>query len=178
MARHRKTAGMILSKFIPVLTALTLTPGAAAADSRADWEGYDWQILKRAECRDLGQSAPCQIFHGKWDWKRNQWVDLILTQDHDALQLETVLTNYDRKDDDYVCVVVLFQDSGLANVAAFHFNEHSTHQTASTAVKSFPIGRGRVADIAQIAVGTKQCREGAGQDKDTLARVLRSIPTH
>lgn len=166
---------MILPKIIPILGAAALTPNVAAADSRSDWTGYDWQIVKRSECQDLGASSPCHFFHGKWDWKRNQWVDLVLANGSGALQVETILTNYDRADDDYVCVVVLFQDQTKANVVAFHFNEHSDHQTASTAVKSLPLSAGRAADIIQLAVGTKQCREGADQDKDTYARVLKSL---
>ncbi|MDV3250835.1 hypothetical protein DevBK_05760 [Devosia sp. BK] len=166
---------MFLSKFVPILAAMTLTPGAVANDSRSDWTGYDWRMVKLAECQDLGSSAPCHIFHGKWDWKRNQWVDLILAHGSGALQVEVILTNYDLKDDDYVCVVVLFQNQAKANVAAIHFNEHSDHQTASTAAKSFPISESRAADIAQIAVGTKQCRDGKDQDKSTYAQVFRAI---
>jgi hypothetical protein len=148
---------------------------AEAADSREDWQGYDWRTVERATCPELGADAPCQLFHGKWDWKRNQWVDLVLGYSNGALELTSILTNYDRRDDDNVCTVVLFQDSAGANVAAFHFNEHSDPQTARNDSKRFPIPRDELAPVSQIRVGTKQCREGPQQDKATYTRVLDAM---
>jgi len=169
---------MMLARFSQTILAATIlyvAVSTAHADSRSDWKGYDWRAVKRSECQALGTAGSCQFFHGKWDWKRNQWVDLVLNYTGSALEVVNILTNYDRADDDYVCTVVLFQDAEKQNVAAFHFNEHSDHQTAANFTKRFEIARSALDAVTQISVGTKQCREGGNQDKGTYARVLDAM---
>ena len=162
---------------LPSLAALLplLVAAPAHADSRADWKGYDWRAVKLSECPNFGAASPCHFFHGKWDWKRNQWVDLVMSVSGTTLQIEQILTNYDRADDDYVCTVVLLQDSEGDNVVPFHFNEHSDHQTASTSTRRFSVTPSILAAVAEISVGTKQCREGASQDKANFARVVDAL---
>ncbi|KKB78002.1 hypothetical protein VW35_12855 [Devosia soli] len=169
---------MTQPRFLSLVFAAALLlggSGAALADGRGDWKGYDWQRVDLDTCPTLGAGNPCQIFHGKWDWKRNQWVDLMLTYTGSALELVNILTNYDRADDDYVCTVVLFVSSEGRNLAAFHFNEHSDHQTAANFTSRFPISRAALAQTTTVDVGTKQCREGGNQDKGTYARVVEAI---
>lgn len=147
------------------------------ADGRADWQGYFWRNVKLDVCPDFGSAAPCRFFHGKWDWKRNQWVDLFFTSNASTLQVEQVLTNYDRADDDYVCTVVILEDAAQRNLVVFHFNEHSTHQTASTASARFSIPLQDLSQVTSMSVGTKQCREGGSQDRDVFARVMSRLST-
>lgn len=162
---------------LPSLAAalILFVAGPAQADSRTDWKGYDWRPVKLTECSDFGATTPCHFYHGKWDWKRNQWVDLVMSVSGTTLQIEQILTNYDRADDDYVCTVVLLQDSNGDNVVPFHFNEHSDHQSASTSTRRFSVTTSILAAVSQISVGTKQCREGASQDEANFARVVDAL---
>lgn len=159
----------------PAAALILLLAGPAVADSRTDWTGYDWRPIKLSECSDFGAATACHFFHGKWDWKRNQWVDLVMSVSGATLEIEQILTNYDRADDDYVCTVVLLQDADGNNVVPFHFNEHSDHQTASTSIRRFSVTSSILAAVSQISVGTKQCRDGASQDKANFARVVNAL---
>lgn len=144
----------------------SLVSPVAAAD-HGQWRGYDWHKVNATEC--LLSSASCHLLHVKWDWKRNQWVDLSIATGGGGLQLGLILTNNDRKDDDYVCVVVTFD-----GVAVGFFNEHSGAQTVANFETDLELPPSSLSAVRKINVGTKQCREGGQQDRDLFAEQLSS----
>ncbi len=162
----------ILLRALAILLTLA-TP--ALADGRDDWAGYAWKQIKLSQCASDANIVACPLYHQKWDWKRNQWVDIAISLDlaRGELQLTQRLTDNDRADNDDVCVTVLAVDAGGNNLIAHHQNWHMRH--GDTTEKSFLYRSGRLADIAAIHIGSKQCRTGATQDDALYARVLAGI---
>jgi len=163
-----------LATFAATFLSFT-TPGGVFADSRDDWSGYAWQQIAVEQCTGSGTMRTCPPYHEKWDWKRNQWVDIAITIDLAAGQLHLTqrLTDNDRHDDDYVCVTALAVDADGANLVAHHQNWHIG--PGDVIEKSFTY---RLADpeaLARIHIGPKQCRQGAGQDDAVYAGVLARI---
>jgi hypothetical protein len=157
-----------MKSLLPLL-ALLLIPAPALADGRQDWSGYDWKSQPFGKCIEIAANA-CLTHRAKWDWKRNQWVDLSYALNGTGIDIAVRLTNNDRKDDDHVCVTALFLDEAGNNVAAVHANLHSRPQSVLDHTD-----RLRNADYARIAsvhVGTKQCRLGATQDDAVYSAVL------
>jgi hypothetical protein len=163
-----------------VLSALSLIAsfvlsGAVASDGRADWQGYAWQSRPYAQCPALDEAGLCHPYHEKWDWKRDQWVDLLYRADpaSGALQVRLRLTNNDIHDEDYVCVTALFLDAEGADVFAFHQNWHiGTGQVLDRSF-SFSAAASTLKKAATIAIGSKQCRDGGHQDEAVFAGVKR-----
>ena len=156
--------------------ALLATP-PALADGRSDWRGYDWRSTEFGSCTDIDPAAGCHAHHAKWDWKRNQWVDVFYRGlDQSSLSVGLRLTNNDRKDDDYVCVTVLFLDANGRNLAAYHANIHIDPSSTESDETTMRLRPELIARIAKVDVGSKQCREGAGQDADVFARVRAALP--
>lgn len=160
---------MRFAVFVALLLC-SLTP--AFADGRADWSGYDWRVQPFGQCLEITEGA-CLTHRAKWDWKRNQWVDLRYTPTADGLDLSITLTNNDRGDDDYVCVTALFLDASGANIAAYHANLHIDPSTTLEHAARLIVSPSLMSTIAKVDVGTKQCREGAGQD-DAVDAIVRS----
>ncbi len=159
-----------------LVLALTLCGLAPAlADGRADWSGYDWRGQPFGQCLEIAGGA-CLTHHAKWDWKRNQWVDVRYTPTTKGLDLSITLTNNDRADDDHVCVTLLFLDAVGANAAVYHANLHSDPGTVIEHEASLPISADLMARIARVDVGTKQCRLGARQDDPIYAQVRARLP--
>src|SRR4051812_38163022 len=111
-----------------LLTAalLLVLPANAFADGRTDWKDYAWQEIKLASCANDGTTVACPLYHQKWDWKRNQWIDITITLDlaQGVMNLTQRLTDNDRADDDHVCVTALGVDAAGNNVTAHHQNWH------------------------------------------------------
>ncbi|WP_108396392.1 hypothetical protein [Devosia submarina] len=148
---------------------------ASHADGRADWVGYAWQKIEINECDVTGKLVACPIYHQKWDWKRNQWVDINVTLDLAAGRalLTQRLTNNDPYDHDYVCVTAVIVDADGGNLVAYHQNWGIS--SGDVLQESFAYLSPALATAATIHIGSKQCREGASQDDDVYRRVLANI---
>ena len=151
------------------------TPQSAFADGRSDWRGYAWQTIDVADCQPIDTHLACPPYHQKWDWKRNQWVDIVVTIDvaSGQLQLSQQLTDRDSYDDDYVCVTALVVDAAGVDIVVHHQNWRMEH--GEVVQKDFSYASGRLAAATKLHVGSKQCRDGAGQDDDVYATVLAGI---
>lgn len=159
---------------ILLITATALaTP--AHADGRSDWPFYAWQQIKLSACTATGTTLTCPPYHQKWDWKRNQWVDIAITVDiaSGTLDLTQRLTDSDSYDDDDVCVTVLGVDAAGTNILAHHTNWRMRHGDSTE--KSFTYRSSRLAALDTIHLGSKQCRQGAHQDDAIYASVLAGI---
>lgn len=151
------------------------SPQGAFADGRSDWNDYAWKTVDVADCRPVDAYLTCPAYHQKWDWKRNQWVDISVSIDpaNNRLYLSQQLTDNDSYDDDYVCVTALVVDSSGRDVVAHHQNWHMIH--GDVVRKDFTYTSARLGGAAEIHIGSKQCRDGAGQDDDVYAGVLAGI---
>lgn len=151
------------------------SPGGAFADGRGDWSGYAWQKIGIAECKASGALLQCPAYHQKWDWKRNQWVDIAIALDlsRGELHLTQQLTDNDPRDDDHVCVTVLAVDAGGNNLVAHHQNWYI--RPGEVIAKSFIYRSDLRQKVDAIHIGSKQCRQGAGQDDALYAQVLARI---
>jgi len=158
---------------LALLPLLLATP--ALADGRSDWTDYAWQQIKLSQCASNGSIIACPLYHQKWDWKRDQWIDLAISYDlsQGQLQLSQRLTNRAPTDDDYVCVTALAVDSAGRNILVHHQNWHM--DPGQVAEKAFAYASPDLADIAAIHIGSKQCRRGAGQDDALYESVLAGI---
>jgi hypothetical protein len=152
-----------------------VAPAGALVDGRNDWTGYAWQQIPLAECIPTGSRLDCPLYHQKWDWKRNQWVDITVSLDlaTGTLKLAQRLTNNDRRDDDHVCVTALLVDEAGRDIVAHHQNWHIT--PGAVIEKAFVYRSTRLDRGARLHIGSKQCRQGAGQDDALYARVLAGI---
>lgn len=151
------------------------SPQGAFADGRGSWQGYAWQTISIADCRPVDTYLACPPYHQKWDWKRNQWVDISVSIDLASrrLYLSQQLTDKDSYDDDYVCVTALVVDTAGTDLVAHHQNWHMTH--GDVVRKDFAYTSARLEDADRIHIGSKQCRDGASQDDDVYAAVLAGI---
>ena len=147
----------------------------AQAEGRADWRGYSWQRFDITTCQSLKTDLVCPPYHQKWDWKRNQWVDLSLVIDAAAgqVQLTQQLTNRDPHDDDDVCVTLLLLDAAGRTILAYHQNWHSLPDTVMQ--DDFTLRSGHLADAVSVHIGSRQCRQGSHQDDAVYAGVLARI---
>jgi hypothetical protein len=151
------------------------SPQGAFADGRGNWQGYAWKTIEIADCRPVDTYLACPPYHQKWDWKRNQWVDISVSIDlaTQKLYLSQQLTDKDSYDDDYVCVTALIVDTAGTDLVAHHQNWHMMH--GDVVRKDFAYTSARLADADKIYIGSKQCRDGAGQDDDVYTAVLAGI---
>lgn len=149
----------------------------ASAAGKADWQGYDWKSYDFGACvAEVDGEGMCPVHHAKWDWKRNQWVDVSYGVDmSDRLKLAINLTNKDSYDDDDVCVTVLALDAEGANVFAHHQNRHSIHGEIDTNVVALAGPAGAWKTVTTLLVGSKQCRKGPHQDDAVFARVKAEL---
>ncbi|MGB3338582.1 MAG: hypothetical protein WBA73_15515 [Devosia sp.] len=169
---------MLRASTLATLAVTFLSLGSsqgAFADGRSDWTGYAWQQIKIASCMASGAVLHCPAYHEKWDWKRNQWVDIAIALDLSSgdLHLTQRLTDRDRNDSDFVCVTALAMDAAGNNVIVHHQNWHMN--PGGTEEQSFSYSSGALDQIATIHIGSKQCRNGARQDDALYARVLAGI---
>jgi hypothetical protein len=147
----------------------------AFAEGRGAWDGYAWRQIALADCAPSGTVLHCPPHHEKWDWKRNQWVDIVVELDmaRGTLHLRQRLTNNDRRDSDYVCVTALAVSAAGNTLVAHHQNWHM--DPGAVVEESFAYGSSRLDQVATIQIGSKQCRGGAGQDDALYAHVLAGI---
>jgi hypothetical protein len=163
---------------LPTILATILSLGApqgAFADARCDWQGYAWQTIDVADCRPADAVLACPLFHEKWDWKRNQWVDIAIIIDpaEGQIHLRQQLIDNDSYDDDDVCVTALVVDAAGKNIVAHHQNWPMKHGDAVQ--QDFTYSSTRLSDAVEIHIGSKQCRQGSTQDDDLYAVVLAGI---
>ena len=157
---------------LSLLLSLLFAP-AAWADGKADWRDYAWQTIRLADCRGDSRSVTCPPYHQKWDWKRDQWVDIALTITGTRLALTQTLTNRAIRDDDHVCVTVVVVDTAGNDILVHHQNwQMDPGQSRSD---HFAYTSARLPDAVAIHIGSKQCRRGAHQDDAVLARVEAGI---
>lgn len=151
------------------------SPQGAFSDGRGDWDGYAWQRIAIADCQASGATLTCPTYRQKWDWKRDQWVEIDLVFDlaANSLRLSQKLIDNDAHDDDYVCVTALVTDTAGRDIAAHHQNWYVAH--GATILRDFTYTSPRFAEAVSIYIGSKQCREGAMQDSDVYAQVLAGI---
>ncbi|MHA6690273.1 hypothetical protein [Devosia sp. A449] len=174
------TASLLRASSLATIAATLLSfgsPQGAFADGRGDWNGYAWQQIKVASCAAVGTTLACPPYHQKWDWKRDQWVDIAITLDlaTGTLRLTQQLTDNDPRDDDHVCVTALAVDDGGRDVVAHHQNWHM--KSGTTREAAFSYASDQLASVTAIHIGSKQCRDGANQDDALYARVLAGIPS-
>lgn len=151
------------------------SPQGAFDDGRGNWDGYAWQTIAIKDCTAVETTLTCPTYRQKWDWKRDQWVTLELTFDlsSNTLHLSQKLTDDDSYDDDFVCVTALVVDASGHDIVAHHQNWEALH---GTSIKDdFSYTSPRLAEAVNIYVGSKQCRDGAGQDDKVYAQVLAGI---
>lgn len=149
--------------------------GAALAEGRSDWTGYAWQQIKLAQCTGTKSVLSCPVYHQKWDWKRDQWVDIAVTVDLAGGEFHVTqrLTNNASIDDDNVCVTALAVNAASGNLAAHHQNWHMNPGELKEESFSYPASA--LSQLAAIYIGSKQCREGSHQDDALYARVEAAI---
>lgn len=151
----------------------TVLIGNALADGSSDWRDYAWQTIAIADCApEEDGSLLCPPFHEKWDWKRNQWVDITISIDLAAqtLSLRQQLTDSDKRDSDYVCVTTLVLDRDGENIVVHHQNWRM--RAGQSRAADFSYSSARLAAAETVQIGSKQCRDGAQQDDDVYAAVL------
>ena len=152
---------------------MSLAP-EASADGRADWQDYAWQKFDIAQCvADTAGALVCPPYHEKWDWKRDQWVDIAITIQGDRLHLVQQLTDNDPYDQDYVCVTALVVDGAGRDLIAHHQNWQIS--AGQRVAEVFDYSSPALRRAASVHIGSKQCRSGAGQDDATYAAVLAGI---
>lgn len=155
------------------LTALVAPALGQATDARGGWHGYAWKRISLADCDRLEQQTLCPPYHEKWDWKRNQWVDITLALRPGQVDLSQRLTNKDRMDDDFVCVTAIVMDAAGRALAIHHQNWHS--DPAEVREESFSYPMTRAVEPATLLIGSRQCRKGAQEDDDVYARALAAV---
>lgn len=166
---------MTRSSFLTAAILLLATASPALADGRADWQDYAWQQIKLSQCVAQAKEVACPLYHQKWDWKRDQWVDVAIAIDlaGGQLRLTQRLTNKAPTDDDDVCVTAIAVDAQGRNIIAHHQNWHSN--PGDIREESFLYQSSALDSIDAILIGSKQCRDGDTQDDGLYARVLAGI---
>ncbi len=151
------------------------SPQGAFADGRGDWDGYAWQKIEIADCTSSGTVLECPFYHQKWDWKRNQWVDIVVALDlaGGVLHLTQRLTDNDPGDSDYVCVTALAVDAAGSDIVAHHQNWFM--KPGATEERAFSYTSNALDKVTTIHIGSKQCRYGGNQDDALYARILAGI---
>ena len=151
------------------------SPQGSFTDGRGDWTDYAWKTITVADCTPSGAELVCPPYHQKWDWKRNQWVDIGISIDpaSHTLHLSQQLTDLDPSDDDHVCVTALVVDGAGQNLIAHHQNWYMKH--GESVLKQYSYTSARLEEAASIHIGSKQCRKGATQDDALYAQVLAGI---
>lgn len=151
------------------------SPQGSFADGRGDWGGYSWQTIEIGQCEAEGTRMTCPQYHQKWDWKRDQWVDVDVSFDlsNGRLELTQALTDKDSHDRDYVCVTALVADGDGRTLIAHHQNWRIGPGEGRS--ETFGYSSDQLATAAAIHIGSKQCRDGAGQDDGVYQSVLAAI---
>ena len=132
-----------------------------------DWKDYRWAVVATTSC----SAGPiCISARAKWDWKRPQWVEFSAVPSSKGLEAKIRLINEDRKDDDNVCITVLFLSSDGSALSILHKNLHSLPQAVRSETVDIALRASLLRRISSIALGTKQCRRGPHEDDDVYRR--------
>ncbi len=162
----------------PILAALAIMAtlfGSAVthAGGKSDWDGYGWKGLDITKCVAQGQTLDCPTMVQKWDWKRDQWVNVTVSVSGQAVSLTQRLINNDRRDRDDVCVTVLFLDQAGETIFVHHQNWDS--HAASTMERQFSYKVSNWPKVTSIQLGSKQCRQGPHQDDAIFEQVSSGL---
>ncbi len=166
-----------MPRLLPILSlaiAILSTGTPAFAGGKSDWEWYGWSTVKVSKCVASAGGVDCPGVRQKWDWKRDQWVEVAVSVNARAVSVFQRVTNKDRSDRDDVCVTVLFLDAAGETVLAHHQNWSSDPSSVTERQFSYPAAAWP--QVASIAVGSKQCRQGPHQDDAIYAAVLAGLP--
>lgn len=155
------------------ICALSVPVLGQPTDARDAWQGYAWKRIALTDCDRLNQKMVCPPFHEKWDWKRNQWVDITLALRGAQVDLSQRLTNNDPRDDDFVCVTAIVMDYRGRALAIHHQNWHSDPGEVREERFSYPMTRD--VEPAALLIGSRQCRKGPQEDDDVYAKALSAI---
>ncbi len=153
------------------LNAFSLAIGLLASDptvNPGEWRDYVWTAQPIGTCLQDGR---CPVTRTRWDWKRDQRVEIRIAPGSKGITVTNRLINNDPSDDDDVCVTVLFRDKAGKSITVFHENRHAFPRT-DTATTSV-VRKAALKSITSIAVGTKQCRRGAHEDDDVYRRAQK-----
>lgn len=156
------------------LIALSLALGLLGSDpsvNAGQWKDYVWKTQAVGTCITKG-CAPIAL---KWDWKRPQRVEVTLAPSRRGLTVTNRLVNNDPSDDDDVCVTLLMRDKAGRTVAVWHENRHSWPRTDTSTTQEIRLGKGVLTAIRSVALGTKQCRKGLGQDDGIYRRTKAAL---
>ncbi len=161
---------------LSALKALSLAINLAHNDPTvvkhlAEWKDYAWTHMELINC---SSSTACVVPRQRWDWHRKQWVDFAFQPDGGKTIVTLTLTDDDPTDDDFVCVTAAFLDFDSNPLFVFHQNWHaSPGQVVSRRFSiSAPAG---AASPHSVAVGSKQCRNGPGEDDDVYRKALKRL---
>lgn len=151
------------------------SPQGSFDDGRGAWADYAWQTIEIAQCVDTAGTLACPTYHQKWDWKRNQWVDISISLDpgSGAVTLAQTLTDDDGHDSDFVCVTLLVVNGSGDTIVAHHQNWRM--RSGEVRSEGFQYSSSRLNDAQAIHIGSKQCRDGATQDAALYQSVLAAI---
>jgi hypothetical protein len=156
-----------------ILNSISLAIGLAGSahpvgNGPLEWKDYVW---KTASIQGCLRPSGCSPFKQRWDWKRDQWINLSyeLNKQKGLIEIRLQLKNNDSNDGDDVCVTALFLDDKGNDVAVFHENRRSYPGTKLARKSEIPLSSNRMKSIKTIAVGTKQCRGGPHEDDTVFA---------
>lgn len=156
------------------MIALSLALGLLGSDpsvNAGQWKDYVWKVAPVEAC--IARGCPPVVL--KWDWKRPQTVELTIAPGRRGLVVTNRLVNNDPKDDDDVCVTLLMRDKGGRTIGVFHENRHSDARTDTKTTSEVRLAKGVLGSIRSVALGTKQCRKGPGQDDGVYRRMKAAI---
>ena len=161
---------------LSALKALSLAINLAHNDPTivahlAEWKGYAWTHMELSNC---SSSSACVVPRQRWDWHREQWVDFQFQADAGRAIVTLSLTNDDPTDDDFVCVTAAFLDYDSKPLFVFHQNWHLAPGQAISREFSISVPAG-AASPHTVAVGSKQCRNGPGEDDDVYKKSLKRL---
>ncbi len=164
---------MILRRLIILLATFSALSAPVHADGRSDWDGYAWQKIAASDCIKADDGRACPLYHERWDWKRNQWVSILVVLGKDAVRLTQRLEDNDWYDDDDVCVTAVVVDAEGRNLAVHHTNWYMTNGQTREEVFEYPAAR--LDSAATIHIGSKQCRKGPHEDDEVFAEVTQRL---
>lgn len=138
-----------------------------------DWKDYAWVAIANRACV---VAEPCSAPRQRWDWHRDQFVDFTWAYDEKprTVLITLTLTDRDPSDADFVCVTAVFLDIAQTPVLSFHQNWQIGPGQALSRRYALPAG-GKWPSIATVALGSKQCRDGAHQDDDVFIRTIAKL---
>lgn len=165
---------------MPTLKELSLALGLLTSDPNPTalvdgWVDYVWRVRDVQHCV-LDEGGWCRIVSDRWDWKRPEFYDAVFRLDLAANTITTRVTlrNEDTGDADQVCIVVSYMDANDEMIGIFYSNWQSLPGRNYT--REAPITPFRsLADVAKVAIGSKQCDVHATADARNFYRIRQQL---